>query len=51
MSFSENKDLLNDTNIMSEDTGETCYSTKWYKGMINMKIDGKEDIITAASGE
>ena len=38
-------------NITIADTGETCISTEWNRVIINMKIDGAEDTITAENGE
>ena len=51
MIFSDNQTLLNDLNIIIAYTWETCASTSWYEGMINMKSFGVEDIITAENGE
>ena len=51
MSFLGNQNLLNDPNIMIEDTGATCESTAWHDGMINMKSAGAQDTITASNGE
>ena len=49
--FLDNQNLLNYPNITISDTGATYNLTEWHVGMINMKISGAEDIITAENRE
>ena len=49
MRFSDNNSLLNYPNIIIADTGEICDPTAWHERMINTKIYGVEDTITAAN--
>ena len=51
MSLSYNQNQLSYLNIMVSDTGSTCESTEWNKGMINIKSAGAELKITAENGE
>ena len=50
MSFSDNKNLLNDPNIMIADTGVTCSSIACHALMINMNSTCAEDKIIASKG-
>eukprot|EP00979_Chaetoceros_neogracilis_P017869 scaffold10344_cov256-Chaetoceros_neogracile.AAC.1 len=51
LTFADKESMLQDPNMMIADTGATCDSTPWMKGMTELRNPKESDVMVAATGE